>query len=217
MTNIKYKALWKLFVGKYKIIFYPRILGGKQARKSFSNSSLSNLPPPTVLPPQSHTQIILWSHCRIDFLRCDLLSVGIQIRYKYSAAVGNIYFSSTVGGKILSVDIFPDGLLSVNTLHLWSPSTRWRATSPLLQPRETDCQLNCLKQRTIYTHLEAGMLDDVRQSSPWPLWCICLMNCQLHRTISVCSEKLLGTVWSNDQAAQSQNLWSVIIPHHLLR
>ena len=134
MTNIKYKALWKLFVGKYKIIFYPRILGGKQARKSFSNSSLNNLPPPTVLPPQSHTQIILWSHCRIDFLRCDLLSVGIQIRYKYSAAVGNIYFSSTVGGKILSVDIFPDGLLSVNTLHLWSPSARWRATSPLLQP-----------------------------------------------------------------------------------
>ena len=87
-----------------------------------------------MLPPQSHTQIILWSQCRIDFLRCDLLSVGIQIRYKYSAAVGNIYFLSTVGGKMLSVDIFPDGLLSVNTLHLWSPSTRWRATSPLVQP-----------------------------------------------------------------------------------
>ena len=134
MTNIKYKALWKLFVEKCKITCNSRIQGGKQARKSFSNSTLSNLPPPTVLPPQSHTQIILWSHCRIGFLRCDLLSVGIQIRYKYSAAVGNIYFSSTVGGKILSVDIFPDGLLSVNTLHLWSPSTRWRATSPLVQP-----------------------------------------------------------------------------------
>ena len=35
---------------------------------------------------------------------------------------------------MLSLDIFPDGLLSVNTLHLWSPSTRWRATSPLVQP-----------------------------------------------------------------------------------